>query len=68
VSIFGDVGGKIITALSLASLLSIINAVVLQTPRTLFAMSRDGFFSTKGATVNDGGTPTFALALTFCWR
>lgn len=64
VSIFGEVGGTIITALSLASLLSIINAVVLQTPRTLFAMSRDGLFSTKGATVNDGGTPTFALALT----
>lgn len=64
VSIFGEVGGTVITALSLASLLSIINAVVLQTPRTLFAMSRDGLFSTKGATVNDGGTPTFALALT----
>ncbi|MGI8638853.1 MAG: APC family permease [Pyrinomonadaceae bacterium] len=64
VSIFGETGGTIITALSLASLLSIINAVVLQTPRTLFAMSRDGLFSTKGATVNDGGTPTFALVLT----
>lgn len=63
-SIFGETGGTIITAFSLASLLSIINAVVLQTPRTLFAMSRDGLFSTKGATVNDGGTPTFALALT----
>jgi len=64
VSIFGETGGTIITALSLASLLSIINALVLQTPRTLFALSRDGLFSTKGAAVNDGGTPTFALALT----
>lgn len=63
-SIFGETGGSVITAISLASLLSIINAVVLQTPRTLFAMSRDKLFSTKGATVNDGGTPTFALALT----
>jgi APA family basic amino acid/polyamine antiporter len=64
VSIFGEVGVTIITALSLASLLSIINATVLLTPRTLFAMSRDGLFSAKGATVNNGGTPTFALALT----
>jgi len=63
-SIFGGMGGKIITALALASLLGIINAIVLQTPRTLFAMSRDGLFSTKGAMVNDGGTPTVGLVLT----
>jgi len=63
-NVFGSLGGKIITALALASLLSIINAIILQTPRTLFAMSRDGLFSTKGATVNEGGTPTVALVLT----
>ncbi len=63
-SVFGDVGGTIITALSLISLLSIVNAIVLQTPRTLFAMSRDGLFAAKAATVNDGGTPTTALIMT----
>src|SRR5215213_707079 len=29
----------------------------------IFAMSRDGLFSQKAAVVNDGGTPTVALAL-----
>ena len=62
--VFGDMGGTIITVLSLISLLSIINAIVLQTPRTLFAMSRDGLFFSKAATVNEGGTPTFGLFLT----
>jgi APA family basic amino acid/polyamine antiporter len=31
--------------------------------RVLFAMSRDGLFSTRAATVNAGGTPTVALLL-----
>lgn len=62
--IFGETGGMIITVLSFISILGIINAVVMQTPRTLFAMSRDGLFLQKGATVNESGTPTAALILT----
>jgi APA family basic amino acid/polyamine antiporter len=31
--------------------------------RVLFAMSRDGLFASRAATVNKGGTPTFALFL-----
>ena len=63
-SVFGETGGTIITVLSLVSLLSIVNVVIMQTPRTLFAMSRDGLFSIKAATVNKGGTPVFALMMT----
>jgi APA family basic amino acid/polyamine antiporter len=63
-SVFGETGGTIITVLSLVSLLSIVNAIIMQTPRTLFAMSRDGLFSIRAATVNKGGTPAIALILT----
>jgi basic amino acid/polyamine antiporter, APA family len=61
--IFGDRGGQIVTILSLLSLLSIVNAVLMFVPRTLYALSRDGLFLTKGAFVNKGGTPSVALAI-----
>jgi APA family basic amino acid/polyamine antiporter len=62
--IFGDIGGKIITALSLASILGILNAIILYIPRILFAMSRDGFLPPQAAKVNAGGTPIVALLAT----
>lgn len=61
--IFGERGGQIVTVLSLLSLLSIINAVVMFVPRTLYALSRDGLFLAKGAFVNKGGTPAVALGI-----
>ncbi len=63
-AVFGGASGQIITALALVSLLSILNGALLITPRIMFAMSRGGLFSERGATVNTGGTPTVALALT----
>ena len=42
-------------------MLSGINAYHLMATRVLFAMSRDGLFATRAATVNKGGTPTVAL-------
>jgi APA family basic amino acid/polyamine antiporter len=62
--IFGPAAGRIITALAVLSLLGILNAVLLYVPRILFALSRDGFFSSKGETVNRGGTPSIALLIT----
>jgi APA family basic amino acid/polyamine antiporter len=44
-------------------MLSAINAYHLMASRVLFAMSRDGLVSHRAATVNAGGTPTVALAL-----
>lgn len=61
--IFGSRGGQIVTILALLSLLSIINAVLMFVPRTLFALSRDGLFSRKAAFVNKGGTPAIALGI-----
>ena len=52
-----------ITALSVLSLLSATNAGFMQTPRVLYAMSRDGLFLRHASSVNERGTPTVALAM-----
>jgi APA family basic amino acid/polyamine antiporter len=62
-NIFGTSGGKIITALCILSLLSILNAVLLLAPRILFAMSRDNLFWRRARSVNRGGTPDVAMFL-----
>lgn len=62
--IFGGHGGRIITALSLVSLLSVINATLLIATRVLFAMSRDHLFFKKAAEVHPRGTPLLAMWLT----
>jgi len=62
--IFGARGGQIITALALLSIIAIVNAILMFTPRTLYALGRDGLFSTRAVFVNDGGTPVVALAVT----
>lgn len=61
---FGPAGGKIITALAILSVIGVLNAIVLYMPRTVFAMSRDGFLPAIGARVNAGGTPVVALLAT----
>ena len=62
--IFGGYSSQIVTSIMFISLLGIINASFLFTPRVLFALSRDGLFSYSGARVNTGGTPTTALLIT----
>ena len=62
--IFGGYGSPIITALSLASLLSIINATLMIGTRVLFAMGRDALFSSRAAHVSESGTPRLAMILT----
>lgn len=61
--IFGRYGDTIFRSLTIISMLSGINAYHLMASRVLFAMSRDGLFSRRGADVNAGGTPTVALLL-----
>ena len=61
--IFGAKGDTIFRSLVIASMLSGINAYHLMASRVLFAMSRDGLFTKKAATVNEGGTPNVALFL-----
>lgn len=62
--IFGAGGGQIVTGLSLLSVLGALNACLMFTPRTMFALGRDGLFSRKAAFVNKGGTPAVALLIT----
>lgn len=62
--VFGERGGQVVTAMSLLILLSLINAVFMLTPRTIFALGRDRLFHRKAVAVNEGGTPFVALAVT----
>ena len=61
--IFGAYGDPVFRWLTIVSMLSGVNALHLIATRVLFAMSRDGLFTTKAATVNEGGTPNVALFL-----
>jgi APA family basic amino acid/polyamine antiporter len=61
--IFGPRGNQIFLVLAILSMLSAINACHLMATRVLFAMSRDGLFSSVAAGVNRGGTPAVALLL-----
>ncbi len=63
VIIFGNNGGRIITLLSIAALISILNAVLLIATRILFGLGRDKLFSTKIISVSKGGTPRSALLI-----
>jgi APA family basic amino acid/polyamine antiporter len=62
--IFGGATSQIVTAVALISLVGIINASFLFTPRVMYALSRDHLFSSRGATLNAAGTPTVALLVT----
>jgi APA family basic amino acid/polyamine antiporter len=57
-------GGSLVTFISLLTLMSLINAVLLMTPRIVLALGRDGLLSKNVAVVSAGGTPRFALAAT----
>ncbi|HEX5709059.1 MAG TPA: APC family permease [Pyrinomonadaceae bacterium] len=62
--IWGPRGGQVVTILALLVLLSLINAVFMLTPRTIFALGRDRLFSAHAVRVNVGGTPFVALGVT----
>ena len=57
-------GAELVTVISLLTVLSLVNAILLMTPRILLAIGRDGFFTEKAALVSAGGTPRVALAIT----
>jgi APA family basic amino acid/polyamine antiporter len=59
--VFGAHGDQIIRAIMVLSMLSGINAYCLMATRVLYAMSRDGLFTSRAVAVNAGGTPTIAL-------
>jgi basic amino acid/polyamine antiporter, APA family len=49
--------------ISLVTVLSIMNATLIVTPRILVGLSRDGLCTPKAAAVSASGTPRFALGL-----
>lgn len=59
--LFGNHGGQFILIVSLITVVSTINALLMITPRILFAMSRDGLLPQWMTSVNSGGTPARAL-------
>jgi APA family basic amino acid/polyamine antiporter len=61
--LFGHYGDPIFRWLTIASMLSAINACHLMATRVLFAMGRDKLFAKAAANVNKGGTPALALFL-----
>jgi basic amino acid/polyamine antiporter, APA family len=61
--VFPRGGAELVTAISLLTVLSLVNAVLLMTPRVLLAFGRDGLFTSKAAAVSVGGTPRVALAV-----
>ena len=62
-AVFGAMGDPLFRSLMILAMLSAVHACHLMATRVLFAMSRDGLFTKRAATVNEGGTPTVALAL-----
>lgn len=60
----GTQGARVITILSVISLVPLLNAVMMIGSRVVFAMGRDRLFWTRTETVNPGGTPSVALFLT----
>jgi APA family basic amino acid/polyamine antiporter len=61
--VFAGGGSALVTVISLTTVLSLINAVMLMAPRVLLAIGRDGYFTPRAAAVSAGGTPRLALAL-----
>jgi APA family basic amino acid/polyamine antiporter len=62
--IFPAWSGIFVTVLSLLTLLSLMNAVLLGAPRILFGIGRDGLFSRRATQVGASGTPRVALLFT----
>ena len=61
--VFGAYGDTVIRSIIIISLISCINACQMFATRVLYAMSCDRLFFRVAASVNKGGTPVVALAL-----
>jgi APA family basic amino acid/polyamine antiporter len=60
----GSRGSQIIIALSLVSLVPLLNAIMMIGTRILFALGRDRLLWSGAAAVNAGGTPSVAAVVT----
>ena len=55
---------QLVTLIALFLMISLLNNILLATPRIMYAIGRDGLFTARAALVSEGGTPRIALALT----
>lgn len=60
-AVLGGRGREFVLLISLLTVVSTINAILLTTPRVLFAIGRDGLMPAWLTSVNRGGTPAAAL-------
>jgi APA family basic amino acid/polyamine antiporter len=66
--LFGPVAAKLVGAAVLVSVFSATNGLALTSPRTFFAMARDGVFFSKLAHVHPRfGTPAVAILASAVW-
>jgi APA family basic amino acid/polyamine antiporter len=63
-ALFGERGERMIQGLAVVSILGVLNAALLGTPRVLLAMGRDGIAPDWATRINRGGTPAPALLAT----
>ena len=61
--VFGPAADHVVTAVSLISLVTLVNAMIMIFPRVLFALARDSQIPVLSA-VSPNGTPKAALAVT----
>ena len=55
-------GAELVTVISVLTLLSLLNNMLLMAPRVLYGIGRDGLLTDEAALVSDGGAPRGALA------
>jgi APA family basic amino acid/polyamine antiporter len=60
-AVFGNKGAIVVTSIALFSIIGAFNGHIMAIPRTLFGLSRDGYFIANGTYVNKNGTPVTAL-------
>ena len=63
-ALFPSGGYVFVTIVSLMTVLGLINAVLLSSPRILYALGRDGLLAAGATRVSAGGTPRVALGIT----
>ena len=62
-TVFGSYGRQIFLVISIITVISGNNATLLTAPRVLYGMARDHLLPRRLTSVNQGGTPTWALFL-----
>jgi APA family basic amino acid/polyamine antiporter len=62
-TVLAPLSGQFVTLLSLLTLISLVNSVMLGAPRILFAVGRDGLFTERVTAVSASGTPRPALLM-----